>query len=205
MEAQKYEYALQLYEQADLSDSTDEADRVRKMGIDILKNITTKNPELPEFNYAIGYGIYMLNQQNNASLTESINYFKNELIINPKHNYARLYLGHSYFDNGNYSDALVNFRLVNGQVFTSHDQQWRNVKLEELILCCMIYTMHPCSEIKSQYLSLRKYYIGDNKLENIDLPVLSELKKASNYLLNYDEAECIEIKNNIDQLINTRL
>jgi hypothetical protein len=65
-------------------------------------------------------------------------YLTHALKLDSKHQFARLYLGHYKYDTGHYEDALSQFIRTDQGFFSSLGQQWRLLKLHELVLCCKI-------------------------------------------------------------------
>ena len=66
-------------------------------------------------------------------------YFADAVEKNPYHQFAKMYLGHCYFDSKRFSEALSCFEKIDEDYFISDDLIWRIIKLHELILCCKIY------------------------------------------------------------------
>lgn len=96
-------------------------------------------PDDADSNFAAGLTMYESwpEQEEDESLTEK--YLLKALSVNPNHQLAKLYLGHHYYDNGKYEQALPLFEGVEEEHFLSIGQKWRVLKLHELILCCKLY------------------------------------------------------------------
>jgi tetratricopeptide (TPR) repeat protein len=60
------------------------------------------------------------------------------LHLDENHQFARLYLGHYYYDTERFDQALSEFKKVDESYFSSINQIWRVPKLRELILCCKL-------------------------------------------------------------------
>jgi tetratricopeptide (TPR) repeat protein len=94
--------------------------------------------------------------------------------LNPNHQFARLYLGHYYYDIGEYSRALEYFESVNENYFTSIDQVWRVLKLHELILCCKMFVASR-ELTEGSFEALAKEYLAASPE---DVPVPTEIVAA---------------------------
>src|SRR5262249_32529652 len=93
-------------------------------------------PEDPDCWYVAGLAMY-----NSFAVDESYGdqverCLQKSLSLNNEHQFARLYLGHYYYDTGRYEDALSHFENVTDSYFLSANKEWRVLKLHELILCC---------------------------------------------------------------------
>lgn len=65
-------------------------------------------------------------------------HLRNALQLDPDHKFARLYLGHHYFDRRQFAEALEILSTFHAREFSSFDQSWRDAKVSELILCCTL-------------------------------------------------------------------
>ena len=100
--------------------------------------------------------------------------------LNPDHQFALLYLGHYYYDIGEYSCALEYFESVNENYFTSIDQVWRVLKLHELILCCRMF-LASSDLTEGSFETLAKEILAASS-EDLPVPteILSALRKTVN-------------------------
>ena len=69
-------------------------------------------------------------------------HFKTAKQLAPSDPFPSLYLGHFYFDEGRYAEALSLFQRVDENYFNDIGQRWRILKNRELILCCQLYLGH---------------------------------------------------------------
>ena len=99
-------------------------------------------PDDAEINHMVGLILYD-STISDTDWGESGKYFARALEINPSHQYARMYLGHYFFDTGKYDKALKLFKTIDSLFFLSRNQKWRIIKLHELILCCKVLLNHP--------------------------------------------------------------
>ncbi len=91
---------------------------------------------------AIGYAWYChpsTQELRNAKVTYHL---ENALRINPRHKFARLYLGHHLYDQKEFAQALEIFLGFEIGEFSKLDLAWREAKLAELILCCKLRLQH---------------------------------------------------------------
>lgn len=98
----------------------------------------TEFPEDSDASHMMGLVIYAFSGLEKLQIAEK--YFAAAVKINPKNQFAIMYLGHCYFDTKRFSDALVYFEKINEDYFILDDKLWRIIKLHELILCCQIQT-----------------------------------------------------------------
>ncbi len=64
---------------------------------------------------------------------------KKAIEIRPDYNWSNMYLGHLYFDQRKFDQALSQFEKLSSEYFKDLDLYWRVLKYEELILCCKLY------------------------------------------------------------------
>jgi tetratricopeptide (TPR) repeat protein len=121
--------------------------------------------------------------------------------LDPDHQFARLYLVHYYYDTGRYEKALEYFASVDEQYFISLGQQWRLLKLHELILCCRMFLGDP-RLTKEDFEALKKEYLTT---PSEDVPVPAELivafrkTAASSLLYGLNRSE---VKQSLEDLID---
>jgi tetratricopeptide (TPR) repeat protein len=72
-------------------------------------------------------------------------YLTRALELDEDHQFARLFLGHEYYDEGKYDMALSHFERVAQPYFVGIKQEWRALKIRELILCCKLRLGYPVS------------------------------------------------------------
>ncbi len=65
--------------------------------------------------------------------------FRKALELESGHQFASLYLGHFYFDERRYEEALAFFSRADESYFENLGQHWRVLKNRELVLCCRLY------------------------------------------------------------------
>ena len=125
-------------------------------------------------NYLAGsvmYESFCIDEQYGAKAEE---YFLKAHLLDPDHQFTRLYLGHYYYDTAQYQKALEYFASVDEQYFISLGQQWRVLKLHELIMCCRLFigdtelTANDFETLKNEYLAT----------PSEDVPVPGELLNA---------------------------
>lgn len=90
----------------------------------------------------LGYAWYMLPDRSPERSLNAERFFRMAVAADRNDLYARLYLGHTLFDEGDYRGALAAFRAIPENGFARYRQEWRDVKLSELILCCRIRLGH---------------------------------------------------------------
>lgn len=88
--------------------------------------------------YILGYAYYQLIDVESAALTRSEQSLTAALAQDPNDNYAKLYLGHLAFDSSRYEAALQWFGSIPDRAFSLHGQSWRDLKRQELRICCLV-------------------------------------------------------------------
>jgi tetratricopeptide (TPR) repeat protein len=155
-----------------------ERDRMLKVIIRKLTFMLDAIPVDPEVYYYLGYSHYLL-LGNSAERSSNIEkYFGKFLELAPANLYGRLYLGHFYFDEEAYQQALDIFTgLLDSKVeFIEKDQFWRFVKLIELIACCCFYLKK--YELFASYLEefLDQYTVSEKDQVAIPLEIAKVYK-----------------------------
>lgn len=144
-------------------------DHARNLSAEIL----TIAPNEPESHYIAGLTLYEIGFEHaDGSVAER--HFLEALSLDPNHLYARIYLGHYYFDNGNYLRALAEFELIDVGVMLAMGMQWRALKLDELRICCKLYLDSP--SLRGEQFTAFGNEVFAADLE--DIPVSSELIAA---------------------------
>ena len=121
--------------------------------------------------------------------------------LDPDHQFARLYLGHYYYDTGQYQKALEYFASVDEQYFISLGQQWRVLKLHELILCCRMFLGDP-KLTESDFEALKKEYLSTPS-EDVPVPgeLLDAFRKTAGSSL-WSRLNRSEVKQSLEDLID---
>jgi hypothetical protein len=90
----------------------------------------------------------------------------------PYHPWIPLFLGYQQFDDGDYRTALESFSRVDRQYFESRDLQWRNLKTQELVLCCQI-RLATANQVSLQ--ALRQLVSAYLAADDVDRPMPKEI------------------------------
>lgn len=91
-----------------------------------------------ETHYALGYAWYLHPQEAAIRDSKVTWHLQKALEIDPGHRFARLYLGHYYYDRRRFADALAALSSLEDDEFAALGQVWRDAKVAELLLCCML-------------------------------------------------------------------
>jgi tetratricopeptide (TPR) repeat protein len=83
--------------------------------------------------YSLGMNDYSNYKKSNS---EAMDWFIQALKKDPHHYMAQMYIGHCYFDNKEWQNALEAFQKVDSEKLAANWPQWRKYKLNELIGCC---------------------------------------------------------------------
>src|SRR5882724_13050826 len=96
-------------------------------------------PTDPECWFAAGYTVYYSLDGEKSCDQDIVMYLTECLRLDPNHQFAKLYLGHFYYDKGDFANALSYFQAVDDGYLLSTDTLWRRLNLHELILCCNLH------------------------------------------------------------------
>ncbi len=66
-------------------------------------------------------------------------HFSTAVQLDATNQFATLFLGHFYFDEARYNEALKLFLQIDDAYFEKLDQKYRVLKNHELIVCCHLY------------------------------------------------------------------
>ena len=131
-------------------------------------------PEDPDCWFMAGLAMYKSFAVDEDYGDRAEHYLKRSLSLNNEHQFARLYLGHYYYDIGRYEDALSHFERITDDYFLQANKAWRVLKLHELILCCKLRLS--CSEINLD--SFRSLIQEIDRSDPDDVPVPLEMAET---------------------------
>lgn len=122
-----------------------------------------------EVNYVAGLVMYHSFCLESEYGSRAETYLQNAVNLSPEHEFARLYLGHYYYDTGEYQKALAYFETIEEDYFLSMGQRWRILKLHELILSCKVFLNSPDITTDSFELLAQEYL--NVAAEDVPLPL----------------------------------
>jgi len=93
--------------------------------------------------YVLGLAWYNCSASTPGRDEMSEKWFKAALERKPDDWLAVLYLGHLAFDRGDFQTALEYFSRIPSAAFAGDAQEWRDVKVKELCVCCHFHLGHP--------------------------------------------------------------
>ena len=163
----------------------------------VLELITTSYNQIEdksEFYYLIGYCWYLFPLDSLERRNNIVSHLQRSVSINPHNHFARLYLGHHYFDQNEFFLALKSFELVDLEYFASIEQKWRALKTTELILSCGMKVNNKLDVATA--LSLIKAY---EELGAIESPLPTELIRSLSNFLKANKIDS-DIKEVVDEL-----
>src|SRR5215510_2044533 len=104
-----------------------------------LHNALASEPNNPDLHHMLGLCWYK-DPARSDQIRQAIEFhFKAAKQLAPDDPFPSLYLGHFFFDEGRYEEALPLFKQVDENYFEDIGQKWRILKNRELILCCRLY------------------------------------------------------------------
>ena len=151
--------------------------------IEELSNEASKGSD-PNIFYLLGYAWYSYPEDTDQRDAGVVKNLKRAIELDENHSFSNLYLGHYYFDVQKYVEAIRFFEKLDSNFFCQIDQEWRNLKNQELILCCKIYILgcdFTDKEFKRELVHFIEYYIS---IYEIEIPFTLELFRALSACLN---------------------
>jgi tetratricopeptide (TPR) repeat protein len=137
----------------------------------VLDRALSTEPNNPRLHHMLGLCWYQ-DLARDAAICQAIeSHFKAALQLAPAYAFPSLYLGHFYFDEGRYTEALPLFQKVNEDYFEQIGQKWRILKNRELVLCCRLY-LHPREVDISELEAVCQAYLD---ADQEDAPVPTEI------------------------------
>jgi len=124
-------------------------------------------------------------------------HFKTAKQLAPSDPFPSLYLGHFYFDEGRYAEALSLFQRVDENYFEDIGQRWRILKNRELILCCQLY-LGPGDRADSELEAICMVY---EKADEEDRPAPLEIVTCVATLTNISQEKKRAMARRIIELI----
>ena len=121
--------------------------------------------------FARGYAWYLMPEDSQQRHEQVLRHLGEAIRQQPQHPFARLYLAHHYFDLAQYALALPILREFSPTFFAGHGQPWRDVKIAEMIVCCVI-------EVRDESTigaAMKDLLQRANSVEAADLPEPREL------------------------------
>ena len=111
--------------------------------------------------FSIGFCFYKL-----WDYADAIRWLGLALTLDENHQEAHRYLGHSLFDKGRYSEAQQHLEVA--ARYPERYQYWVQLKLEELVVCCSLYTSTDETAVSAACKVVREY--RDAPQDEVALP-----------------------------------
>lgn len=92
---------------------------------------------------ALGYLWYLVPGEDPQRFESGVRWLQRALEDEPHHPLAHLYLGHFLYDAGELEGALQHLRAVDTEYFEHRGQQWRSLKVRELVLAALMQKGQP--------------------------------------------------------------
>lgn len=127
-----------LVEQA-CTDSSEAKSHALSRARKILDDVILDSPPNAHLHHALGICWYHETEWSDEVRVTIDQCFSTALQVEPGHQFATLYLGHFYFDERRYEEALALFSEVDESYFDGIGHHWRVLKNRELILCCRLW------------------------------------------------------------------
>ncbi|MDR2260168.1 MAG: hypothetical protein LBE06_04380 [Azoarcus sp.] len=173
------------YKLIDLAELTDDENVKRKALRAAIGLLAEMDAPSADVSYALGYAWYLMPDETEERRRQVFRHLDAALQKMPEHLYARMYLAHHYFDTSQYAFALPILQGFGPEDFAAKGQEWRDVKVAELILVCLL-ELHDDIRIPSavQYL-----FECVNRADVSDVPMATELATALQRLIHASSME----------------
>lgn len=141
---EKYNQAIELIDQAEYFFFNEVEQKTKKLipAIEILDELYHSNFKDPDIVYSLAYAIYMMPYSVKDEKKRISLLLKEVIQLDSSNEFAKLYLGHYYFDRRWFKEALDYFGQVNESYFYP-ERYWRIIKNRELIFCCELALSEP--------------------------------------------------------------
>jgi len=165
----------------------------------VLHGLLAAEPNNPGLHHMLGLCWY-----NDSARSDEIRqaiefHFKAAIQLAPSDPFPSLYLGHFFFDEGRYAEALPLFKQVDENYFEDIGQKWRILKNRELILCCRLY-LNPVDVVDSE---LEAVCLAYEKAEEEDRPVPLEIVACGAALTEISQGKKRAMAGKIIELIRS--
>jgi tetratricopeptide (TPR) repeat protein len=165
----------------------------------VLHNALDGEPNNPDLHHMLGLCWYD-DPERSDKIRQAIEFhFKTAKHLAPSYPFPSLYLGHFYFDEGRYAEALPLFQQVDESYFEDIGQRWRILKNRELILCCQLY-LTPGDIADSELETMCMVY---EKADEEDRPVPREIVACVATLTNISQEKKSAMAGRITELIRS--
>ncbi len=104
----------------------------------LARDLHQLEPHNAEHCYAMALTYYHRRDEPNER-SNCIEWLHKTSDLDPSHPWVPLFLGYQFFDEQRYGEAFIHFDRVDQSYFSFIDQQWRNIKTDELMLVCLIH------------------------------------------------------------------
>ncbi len=97
--------------------------------------LTSNLPHDSNYYYVLGYIRY-----NKGDSFENVEFlYRKSLELDNQNEFCKYYYGFLLYDHKSYQKSISIFESIDFNFFTSIDQEWRKLKIEELIICSILY------------------------------------------------------------------
>lgn len=179
----------EMLEAAQAEDDSDQANRRFSQVEQTAREILESRPDDPDACYAIALSWYHRRLPAEQRRPQVYEWLQRARVLAPDHPWVPLYFGYQSFDDGLYQPAFDWFARVDRGYFASLDQGWRNLKTEELMLCCRILDMqHPPVSYRLLRELVSAYLATGEQDQPLPTEIVQVLVKAE-YRVRFDVPE----------------
>lgn len=157
-----------LIEEAEAATDSGQRQTLLESAIGLLEDGAERSAKIC---FALGYAWYLLPEDSQIRHEQVLRNLGEALRQQPENPYARLYLAHHYFDLGQFALALPILQEFRPDFFEGFGQGWRDVKIAEMALCCIL-EMHETAKVEA---AMADFLERTRRLNGKDLPEPREL------------------------------
>jgi tetratricopeptide (TPR) repeat protein len=191
--------AERLYSEAICQDDETAQSRLLAEARSVLHKALDGDPNNPSLYHMLGMCWYDEPEWSDKIRQAIEFHFKTAKQLAQSAHFPSLYLGHFYFDEWRYAEALPLFQQVDENYFEDIGQRWRILKNRELILCCHLY-LNPGDIADSELEALCMVY---EKADEEDRPVPREIVACVATLTNISQERKSAMARRITELIRS--
>jgi tetratricopeptide (TPR) repeat protein len=170
--------ASRLVELAELTDDEAEQRAYLRAARSLLAPLADAQPPDAESLFAIGYSWYLDPDRNLVRRRRIEEALHAALHVDPHHQLARMYLGHFYFDEGEYAKALEALRRVDvPRLLEDERTAWRGAKVAEGIVAAKV-RLGDVSDLPAEVAEVARLYRELPVESPEEVPLLVELVTA---------------------------
>lgn len=173
-----YQDALRLCERGEMARSRAVADAYFMKAIRLLEELVQLVPDSNRFHQLLAICWYNLSEKSAERSRAIEDHLCRAWAIKPGEQLTLAHQIYYHYEQAQYQQALELLDQVNYDYFESAGQRWRNLKYDELRLCCRLH-LTPASVTEGE---VRDFFVACDALEDADRHLPTELQECTTEL-----------------------